>query len=182
MLGKNDSDLDEDFLAPLGLTDKMFNSLFSSLMRNLDKQFKEQAKSMQNGMSNDERTEIRHFPNGIRIKISGPMVEKCKPKAQKITPVQQIEDEQIKKISSLPKEKAKTNVKRLGDRVVYELLTPGVISPKDIFISKLESGYEIKAIGNKKIYVNNIPINLPLSKYSIINNKLSVEFSAHDEQ
>ena len=83
-------------------------------------------------------------------------------------------------MSTLPREKAKTNVKRLGDKIIYELATPGVSSPEDIFISKLETGYEIKAIGSKKIYVNSIPINLQLKNYSISKSKLSVEFKAQE--
>jgi hypothetical protein len=59
-------------------------------------------------------------------------------------------------MGKLPRAKAKSSSKRLGDRLVYELVTPGVTSPKDIFISKLESGYEIKAIGQKKVYSKNL--------------------------
>jgi intein/homing endonuclease len=60
--------------------------------------------------------------------------------------------------------------------VVYELAASGITSIQDIFVSKIETGYEIKAIGNEKVYVNNIPINLPLSKYSIVKDKLLFEF------
>jgi len=88
----------------------------------------------------------------------------------------------LKKMGSLPRAKAKTSVKRFGNKVVYELSTPGVISAEDVFISKLESGYEIKAIGDKKVYVNSVPINLPLKKYSIVNNKLLFEFLAERPQ
>ena len=52
----------------------------------------------------------------------------------------------------------------LIDSVEQELNNP--YKKEDIFISKLESGYEIKAIGSKKIYVNSVPINLPLKQYS----------------
>ncbi len=92
-----------------------------------------------------------------------------------------IDWEQLKKMGSLPRTEAKTSVKRFGDKVVYELATPGVNSANDVFVSKLESGYEIKAIGNKKIYVNSVPINLPLRKYSILKNKLLVEFVSDGE-
>ena len=100
-------------------------------------------------------------------------------KEKKVNPSvnQKVNEEQIKKMSSLPREKAKTNVKRLGDKIIYELTTPGVTSTDDVFISKLESGYETKVIGGKKVFVNSLPINLPLLRYTIANNKLFLEFN-----
>lgn len=172
LLGRADSfqdDLTEqDLPTDLGITDKLIGSIFNSMMKNLDKHFREMEK-------NFEGAEIKSFPNGVRIKIS-PGFSNVEGKKKEERKEKKISDEQMKKITSFPKEKAKTNVKRIGDKVVYELSTPGVISPEDVFVSKLESGYEIKAIGNKKIYVNSIPVNLPIRKYSIVNNKLFVEF------
>ena len=174
LLGRDDLTVPEENyhrVQGFGITDKLINSLMNSMMKNLDKQFKEMEKQMEN-------TEIKTFPNGVRIKISGPFASK--PKRQ-IIPKPTIQPEQMKKISSLPREKAKTSVKRIGGKIVYELATPGVSSIQDIFISKLESGYEVKAVGDKKIYVNSIPLNLPIRKYSIIKNKLSVEFLSQED-
>jgi len=177
LLGRNDS-INSNFQEPiaqgLGITDKLISSVFNSLMKNLDKQFQNQFKEMEKEFQN---AEIKTFPNGIRIKIAGPQIiqAKQKKKAQARKP---ITPEQTAKISSLPKAEAKTSVKRLGDKVVYELNTPGVQSVDDIFISKLESGYEVKALGSKKVYVNSIPVNLPISKYSVLDNKLFVEFNS----
>ena len=54
---------------------------------------------------------------------------------------------------------------------------PGIESVEDVFISKLESGYEVKAIGKKKVYVNSLPVNLPLRGYGIdVSKGLMVEF------
>lgn len=178
LLGKSDSN------APMqvengGILDKMMSTMLNSLMRDLDKQFKEQMKSP-NAFPN---AEIKQFPNGIRIKISGPMNERPKQKKQNsVLTTHPVEEQHIKKMSELPREKAKANVKRLGNKIIYELTTPGVVAAQDVFISKLESGYEIKAIGNKKVYVNSIPINLPLHRYTITKNKLVVEFFAPNEQ
>lgn len=180
LLGKNDfSELDfPNQQKNLGLTDKLLTSMINSVMKNLDKQFKEQLKEMEEELGD---AEIKSFPNGIKIKISGPFrQQKNAPRAPQNIKPRTINDEQAKKISTLPREKAKTSVKRLGNKIVYELATQGVTSPQDIFISKLESGYEIKAIGEKKIYINNIPLNLPLKKYSISKDRLSVEFSQQE--
>ncbi len=171
ILGK--SDIGNNFGDPLatqglGITDKIIGSLVNNLMRNLEKQFKEM-----------EKTEVKSFPNGIRIKIGGmPITQKRQ--TQKLLPKKSLSDDQIKKMSSLPRTIAKSAIKRLSDKVVYELNTPGLESAHDVFVSKLESGYEIKAIGNKKIYVNSIPINLPLHGFSISDNKLLVEFKTEE--
>ena len=178
LLGRNDS-IDGEIenqspFANMGFTDKMFNSIFNTLVKNLDKQMRNQMRNFEE----DPHAEVKAFPNGIKIKISGPMpVQKKKPSN---VFHRSIDEAQIKKMNSLPRAKAKTSVKRLGNKLVYELNTPGIASTEDVFVSKLESGYEIKVIGNKKVYVNNFPINLPLRKYSVEQDKLLIEFAADD--
>src|SRR3989344_2783600 len=172
LLGRNDS-IDGEIenqspFANMGFTDKMFNSIFNTLVKNLDKQMRNQMRNFEE----DPHAEVKAFPNGIKIKISGPMpVQKKKPSN---VFHRSIDEAQIKKMNSLPRAKAKTSVKRLGNKLVYELNTPGIASTEDVFVSKLESGYEIKVIGNKKVYVNNFPINLPLRKYSVEQDKLLI--------
>ena len=84
-------------------------------------------------------------------------------------------------MSTLPRTQAKTNIRRLSNKVIYELATPGLQSVQDVFVSKTESGYEIKALGDKKIYVNNLPIDLPMRGFSVEDNKLLVEFKTQHE-
>jgi len=172
----------DDFTSPmqnpaanLGITDRLFSSIFNNLVKTLDRQFQSQLREMER----DEGAEIRALPNGIRIKISNSPNKKHK--KEKARNKAELTEEQIKKMSSLPRAKAKSSLKRFGDKLVYEISAPGVGSTEDIFISRLESGYEIKAIGSKKVYVNSIPISLPLQKYSILNNKIFFEFSAHSD-
>ena len=147
----------------LGITDKMINSLVKSLMKNLNTQ-----------LGDSDSPEVKSFPKGIQIKFGSPgMMKKEKPKelVEKI-----ITQEQIKRMSKLPRTEAKTNVRRFSDKVVYDLKASGIEDVKDIFVSKLESGYEIKAIGKNKVYVNSIPVNLPLKKYILNKSGVSVEF------
>jgi hypothetical protein len=91
-----------------------------------------------------------------------------------------ISEDQLKKLSEFPRETAKSKVRRLSDKVVYELSASGVESPNDIFFSKLESGYEVKAIGKKKIYVNSIPVELPIRGFAIDKDKILVEFKLNE--
>ncbi len=168
MLGKEDSDqneMEEQLVSNLGLTDKILGSLINNLMKNIDQQFR-----------NYEKTEIRTLPNGIKINIGVPRSIKPQQVKQKLP--DKVTDEQIKKMGSLPRVTAKTDIKRLNDKLIYELNTPGLSSINDVIVSKLESGYEIKAIADKKIYVNSLPVNLPLNGFSISDNKLLVEFRA----
>jgi hypothetical protein len=186
LLGRNDfADGEEEISSQnFGMMDKLINSMVNSMMKSLDKQFKDQFRDVERDLG---KTEIKTFPNGIRIKVFGPFDAmqqsgmKVRPKKVLKIEKREINETQLKRMGSLPRTKAKTSMKRVGNKVVYELLTPGVISAEDVFVSKLESGYEIKAIGDKKIYVNSVPINLPLKKFSILNNKLLVEFLAENQ-
>lgn len=165
MLGKNDSDneIEEQGFDDFGFMEKMMTPIINSMMKNLNKQFSEQ-------FNNGNHADVKTFPNGIRIKIGTPSQESKKVVRKDIT------DEQIKRISKLPKAEAESDVRRFSDKIIYELKTPGVDSLDDIFVSKLESGYEVKAIGKKKVYVNSLPVQLPLKSYSLDKDKLVFEF------
>lgn len=178
MLGKNDSlrNIEEEINAnSLGVTDKLIGSIFNSLVKNLDKQFKEMEKINSN--------EIKSIPNGIKITIGTPKPVKVEKKKSHYINKNDLTKEQMEKMSSLPRASAKTNMRRLNDKVVYELSTPGVESINDIFVSKLEQGYEIKAIGNTKVYVNSLPVELPIKGFILDppNKKLFVEFKTNLE-
>ncbi len=177
LLGKNDytsleKNAPQNPLANLGITDKLINSLVSSLAKSLDKQFRDMSQI------SPQNTEIRSLPNGIKIRIGTSMPsQQPNEKKPKHNPfAKTLTAEQLEKISSLPRVEAKTDIKRFSKKVIFELNAPGIESIDDVLLSKVESGYEIKAIGKKKIYVNNIPINLPLRSYSIEKDKVLFEF------
>ena len=184
MLGKNDftgrntknNSPIQGELGSLGITDKLIGSIMNSMMRNLDKQFKNMQNAGPEDMASMEGAHIEQIPNGIKIRIGMPHQVSPQGQRQKQIPKKQITEAQLERMSKLPRAEAKTKIRRLSDKVVYELETRGIESPEDIFISKLESGYEIKAIGKNKVYVNSIPISLPLKGFSFDDKKLSVEF------
>ena len=146
-----------------GITDKLLSALVQNLAKNLNKQFGEL-----------DKTEVRTFPDGISISIGQPQAKKSNEKKKMAN--KNISSEQLAKMSTMPRAIAKSNVRRLSNKVIYELATPGLESADDVFVSKTESGYEIKAIGNKKVYINNLPIELPLHGFSIENDRLLLEF------
>jgi hypothetical protein len=147
----------------LGITEKMINSIMNSLVKSLGNQF-----------NNMDSQNIKSSPRGIQIRFGAPPNKSQQKKKEVIEKV--ITQEQIKRMSKLPRSEAKTNVRRFSDKVVYDLKASGIEDVKDIFVSKLENGYEIKAIGKNKVYVNSIPVNLPLKKYSLSKAGMSVEF------
>jgi len=164
MLGKNNDVRGYPLVGGLGgfgVTDRMISSLFNSLVKNLEKQMK------------DVDPEVQSFPNGIKIRF-GPAGRKQEKDRKQVR--RTITQEQIRRMSKLPRVEAKADVRRLSDKVVYEIKAPGIESTDDVFVSKLESGYEVKAIGKKKVYVNSLPVNLPLKGFTITNKGLTVEF------
>lgn len=145
----------------LGITDRMISSMIQSLMKTLEKQMKQA-----------DISEVQNLPNGITIRVGQP---EQKPKRQKLPSVTQ---QHVTRMKGLPRVEAPSRVRRLGDKVLYELKAPGIGSVDDVFVSKLASGYEVKAIGKKKVYVNSLPVELPLRGYSIEKDGLTLEFGS----
>ena len=173
MLGRRDTTDENKFKqqfisSDITIIEKLMGSLMNNFIKNIDKQFRDM-----------EKTNISQMPNSIKIKI-GMSPQQTKRGSQQSILQRKITEDQMSKMEGLPRTTAKTNIKRLSDKVIYELFTPGIISPQDVFVSKIESGYEIKAIGEKKVYVNSLPINLPLHRFSIDNDKLIIEFKTEE--
>ena len=174
MLGKNDSVFGAPLLGGGGVgmpTD--FGNIFAHVMKMMESQLRNI--NPENLDFGDSKPEIRRLPNGFQIKI-GPAMQPHVHKQKVEAKPRVISDEQRARMVKLPRAEAKTQVRRLSDKVVYELNTPGVVDVNDIFVSKVESGYEVKAVGNKKVYLNSLQVNLPLRRYSVKDNKLTVEF------
>ena len=163
MLGKNNEVAGYPLvggMGGLGISERMINNIMKNLFRAFDNQMRELDANMQT------------TPGRIKIKFGTVPRESKKKKGDPTA----ITKEQIDRMSGLPRVEGKADVRRLSDRVVYEIKAPGVDSVNDVFFSKLESGYEVKAIGKKKVYVNSLPVNLPLRGYALRDNKLVVEF------
>lgn len=171
LLGKNDSVANagpETMMnSNLGITDKIINNMFNMVMKNLGQQMRDDM----------EHAEISQLPNGIKISIGQAPRRKQVPRIIKKT----LTEDQLQRLATLPRKEAKSTIRRLSDKVVYELNTPGVLTTEDIFISKLESGYEVKALGNKNMYVNSLQIGLPLKGISLDKNKVLVEFKTQQD-
>lgn len=168
LLGKTDNLAGLNPMADANAFEKAISIMMQSAVKTLVNQ-------MQNPNQDQSmpKPDIQMIPNGVRISMSQPKERKSsKSKEIKIT------DDQIKKLESLPRASAKTTVRRFADKIVYEVSASGISSLNDIFISKLEQGYEIKALGKSKVFVNTIPVNLPLLRYGINDSAIILEFSS----
>lgn len=194
MLGKNDFiDLPTEIKLPMGL-----NTIFNSLMKNFSKQFSELDKEIERGINQSHDKEkinakfITPYKRGINISIStsGNKAPKIKIKSfgdnlkfdQKqekkyVKELPNLSKESLKKISKLPKQTPSTNIRRLSDKVIYEINMPNVKSIGDISIIRLENSIEIKALAKNKAYSKLIPMNLPIINYEFSKGKLTLELS-----
>jgi HSP20 family molecular chaperone IbpA len=81
--------------------------------------------------------------------------------------------------SKLEKKEPKTSIRRLSNKIIYEIDVPGVESIENISINQLENSIEIRAIGKKNGYEKIIPINFPISSYELSDGKLILELKAN---
>ncbi|VVB82435.1 Uncharacterised protein [uncultured archaeon] len=183
MLGKNDMMPSfNDMKLPFG-----FNTLFNSLMKNLSKELDAQLKG---NLMNPPEKPKQIKKDGISISIStfgnGPPkikvaqlgdkpVKNTEEKGEKKFKSNLFTKEEAEKFAGLKRKEPKTNIRRLSNKVVYEIEIPGVKSLEDISIIKLENSIEIKAIAKDKSYAKVIPISLPIQNYNLSNGKLILE-------
>ncbi|MCK4647566.1 zinc-ribbon domain-containing protein [Candidatus Pacearchaeota archaeon] len=173
MLGKDDVITSNNFQLPSG-----FNMIFNSLMKNLNKQlngmYNEPVKNSNMGIKKDGISISISTMGNNPAKIKVNSFDNQKKQIKKIPG--QFSKESSKRFAELPKKEPKTNIRRLSNKVVYEIEIPDVKSLKDISIIKLESSIEIKAIGENKAYFKRIPINFPIINYIFSGEKLILEF------
>jgi len=166
MLGREDVLGEESFANPFftGFGGRMLNNMLGNAFKMLEKE-----------MKNVEKTpgsNVRLMINGKEIQIG--QQKKPRETIRKI-PKREFGKEQLKKILELPKKEPKTILKRMGDKIIYEIEMPEVKSLNDVLINNLENGIEIKAIGESTIYSKTIPINMPITNQTLSEGKLFLE-------
>ena len=177
MLGKDDSTFGEQ----MSFSDSFMEKMFNSAMKVLEKQMKNLGGEMSNHNNPSENKpkgdnhglNVQFFVNGEKVFSEG---------VNKVTaPIKisnNISKEKLKKLSELPRQEPKSRIKRISDKVIYELVVPGVNSIDDVLINQLESSIEIKAFSKDIIYSKNLNVNLPILRYQLINDSLIIEMQA----
>ncbi len=173
----------------------IFNSLMKNLDKQIKKTQKEMSQEQEknvlenmgakkkgfsinisSGTGNPPKIKVQSFgipkellENQLRGLGLNPTASAPSKKTNKIAPGKKLNmfsiDKQ-KEFSGLKKEEPKVNVRRLADRVVYEIEMPEVKDEKNISIVKLEEGIEVKAIGKKLAYSKTINVNFPVLDYN----------------
>lgn len=175
MLGRNDvTTPEENFSSLLGnLNGGNLGRMLNGAMKMLEKELSKGTQEKQNS-----KAKFRLMINGKEINPENfQKIQKKEDKSIKLMPIEFSKENQ-EKFQKLKKLEPKTNLKRFGDQINYELEIPGVNSIKDISILRLENGLEVRAISKVNAYQKRIAINLPLSKYSLIDNVLILELEA----
>jgi HSP20 family molecular chaperone IbpA len=179
LLGKDDEMQEmENFGRGLfaGMNDKLLNKMLTGAMKMLEKEMQKGTQEQQKGNLN---TNFELYVNGKRINpenikvMKRPSQERVQRKSDQH--INQFNQDNLKKFSSLPKKEPSTNVRRLSNKVIYEIDVPGVESIEDVSIAKLESSIEIKAVTNDTAYKKIINVDLPLKQYKLDKDKLILE-------
>ncbi len=183
MLGKNDLSNDSFFN---GFGFPGVNFILNSLMKNMERQFNGNEKKSKPDKKGNISISISTFGDKMPVvKVNqipnGFEMEKRAIKNVKFISSGNFSPEKLKKFSALPREEPKTNIRRLSNKVIYEVDLPGVRSAKDISILNLEKGIELKALSDKKAYLKSIPITLPILAYKLRKGKLVLELDAKDD-
>lgn len=186
MLGKEDK-IDEDpFSSPLfkGLGGGMLNKMLANTMKMLEKEMQKSLKDAER-MAVDPSTNFELYINGKKvdpknIKVTQmPLqftekktITKNKPNKGKYI---SFNTEESKKFSSLPIKEPKTTLRRLSDKIMYEISVPGVKSINKVSIIKIGDSIEVKAISKENAYFKVIPINLDVQNFKLSNEVLVLE-------
>jgi len=191
MLGRNDFEpLRTEIKLPMG-----FNTLFNSLVKSLDNEFQQLDREIGKETAKQQKPKNIHS-GGISISISSmgdnnpkikvhsfgnmPEFQREEKQIRKQVKKTEFSEDNLKKLSKLPRQEPSTHIKRLSDKLVYEIDVPGVKSIKDISIIQLENSIEIKAIGKDKAYFKLIPLNLPIINQKLSDGKLVLELENGD--
>ncbi|MEX2017397.1 MAG: hypothetical protein WD876_02900 [Candidatus Pacearchaeota archaeon] len=193
MLGRDDI-VEEARINPLDamlggmsgkILNKMFNSAVKMLEKEMEKEFKNHSQSQNVAPGFTPRTNFEIIINGKRvspenIKFTRKMLQPEKEVRIKRKAIPNMSPEVLKKISGMKKHEPSTNIRRLANKVIYEVDIPGVKSIDEVSITRLENSIEVKALaktGKKgsKAYSKLIPLNLPITNYELEDGKLILE-------
>ncbi|HLD97951.1 MAG TPA: zinc ribbon domain-containing protein [Candidatus Nanoarchaeia archaeon] len=182
-LGKSDI-LEEGFMLPNG-----FNSLLGPLINELNKQITELDKEVKTENKSKKKKPVSGFSISIETSGTGPIKIKTfgdknsvnlNPKAREVRQIKlpRVDLDRLSKIRGLPRKEPEASVRRLSDKIVYEINLPRVNSLEDININVIQNMVEIKAISNKEVYIKDLNVNYPLQGYGFKDNKLVLEFDS----
>ena len=175
-LGKDD--FDDSFNLMSDISNLPINKILKTAMKMGEKMMRD----IQKKEFNQPREHYSNSNMDIQFFVNGKKVFPGKQQIQKISEPTKIKttisDEKAKKFAKLPRKTPKTKMKRLSNRLLYELAMPGVKDIDDVLINQLENSIEIKALGKNKVYSKIIDVNLPIVGYKLDKDNLILELQA----
>ena len=168
MLGRDDSneEVRVEQKLPFGL-DGVMNSLISQLekqMGNMD--FGE-------GMPRGVKIRVARAPTQASLARGSEFGVRSSGEKKIGMPV--VSDEENERRMGLLKVEAESKIRRLADRIIYEIVAPGVREKGDVVLTKLATGLEIKAYSKDRCYVKFIPLTVEVVRYYVEREKVFVE-------
>jgi hypothetical protein len=176
MLGRDDYVQGrEEVKMPFG-----FNKLIGMLMKQIDKEMGNMVKGMQNPRPSGNQNSPANFKirisNGPGSKFEDKELDNSVEVEKKGSNMnKKVSKDEIERRKNLPKIEAKSNVRRLSDRIIYEIGVPGVSSMKDMIVTKLEDSVEVRGYSKSKCFYKTIPLKEELLDYYLTNGQLFVE-------
>lgn len=158
----------DDEVESLGLSP--FNGLFNNFLSELSRQLNDSGGDENNLFRRGIKVNVHSLNGKPMIKVAGVDHEEAKIKNN-------LSEEDIVKMKNLPKKEAEASVRRLSNKIIYEIELPGVKSIKNVLINKLESGIEIRAFSDNISYFKVLPINFPIIHYVFNKDKLVIEMN-----
>jgi HSP20 family molecular chaperone IbpA len=153
------------------------NKLIKTAMKMTEKMMKDiqQQNNPPKQHYNNANMDIQFFVNGKRV-FSNNENPRIKERASKVK--KSISKEKAEQFAKLPKKEPVYKMRRMGEKIIYELEVPGVENIEDILINQLENSIEIKALSKNKVYSKIINLNLPIIRYVLDNGNLILELQA----
>jgi hypothetical protein len=187
--GRNQSDkAPPEFFQPIFKMGFPFDQIMKQMTKQIESQLKET--DMELGEFKMKENQLPKKMKGISISISqsgngepiikvnnlgeNENIKRIEMKEEPSFPQTNLSEAEMEKISKLPKEEPKANVRRMTDKIIYEINLPGV-KKEDIMITKMHNSIEIKAFTKDKVFFKLLPISLPIMKSELKNGKLILE-------
>lgn len=197
MLGRDDEISEVDEIGQLlgGVGGGFLNKMLGSAVKMFEKELqKEMQRGMQGEIRNQNRvpskkqsnspinSNFQLYINGKKVNI-GPeqQVKKVNQKLKKVeekkSELPMPSEKTILESRHLPRKETTTKLKRLSNKIIYEVDAPGAKSLDKILLNRTEEGIELRIFTKDKVLTKNIAINLPLIEYYLKKQKLFLEFS-----
>lgn len=181
MLGQDDFEKEFNQFSNSLFGGGMLGKMLGNAMKMLEKEIQKEMKNPQF----ESRSNVELFINGKRVdpnKIKFTKIPMQQKQIQKQEKSKKIDlpffsKEKQKQFAKLPRKEPTTNVRRLADRVIYELTVPGVNSVDNVSIVQVGESIEIKTLAKTKAYFKSISISLPIINYFLEKGKLVLELA-----